>query len=56
MHIQQANGALIAAAPDMYEALEAVLKDFHCPDCPDPIPMWLGDKICRALSKARGET
>ena len=45
-----ANAKLFRAAPDMYEALEAV---FHI-DAPFPEAIW--QKISLALSKARGES
>ena len=51
---QQANANLIAAAPDMYEALEKV-----CHDCDDTGTIDDECKSCsiyKALRKARGET
>ena len=51
-HPQQANVDLIAAAPDMYEALEEV-----CYDCDDTGTVDVKCKSCsiyKALYKARG--
>ena len=49
--VQLANAHLIAAAPDLYEALEAALND--------PDAGWLHDAVYNsgmaALAKARGE-
>lgn len=46
----EANAHLISAAPDMYEALEAVF------DMGGPFPEAVWQKMSGALSKARGES
>ena len=43
------NLRLIASAPDLYEALEALVKDDH-------IPEWKRISINMLLKKARGES
>jgi hypothetical protein len=49
-----ANAHLIAAAPDMYEALSMTLSHLPDPDC----AIWrdVHDRIIAALAKARGES
>jgi uncharacterized membrane protein len=47
--VQEANAALIAAAPEMYEVLQAVAAHFANTDAP------LGMKARAVLAKARGE-
>lgn len=47
----EANAHLIAAAPDLYDALEALLVT----KAPDFIPSRLWDDARAALAKARGE-
>ena len=53
-----ANATLIAAAPDMYEALEAAILEYGKPGGPWNVPSspgtWI-DKAKAALVKARGE-
>ncbi len=53
-----ANAALIAAAPDMYEALEAAILEYGKPGGPWNVPSspgtWI-DKAKAAIVKARGE-
>ena len=53
-----ANANLIAAAPDMYEALEAAILEYGKPGGPWNVPSapgtWI-DKAKSALKKARGE-
>jgi hypothetical protein len=53
-----ANANLIAAAPDMYEALEAAILEYGKPGGPWNVPSspgsWI-DKAKAALVKARGE-
>lgn len=53
-----ANAHLIAAAPDMYEALEAAILEYGKPGGPWNVPSspgtWI-DKAKAALVKARGE-
>lgn len=44
-----ANAHLIAAAPDMYDALASIENDGN------QVPAWLWDKIQDTLAKARGE-
>jgi len=44
-----ANAHLIAAAPDMYDALASIENDGK------QVPAWLWDKIQDTLAKARGE-
>lgn len=55
---EQANAHLIAAAPDMYEALEAAVSEYGKPGGPWNVPSepgtWI-DKARAALAKARGE-
>jgi len=52
-----ANAALIAAAPDMYEALKGLIEEYE--KCKGSVPTDLSDEInifCRAALKlARGE-
>ena len=43
------DAQLMAAAPDLYEALEALVKDEH-------IPEWKRISINMLLAKARGES
>ncbi len=54
-----ANASLIAAAPDMYEALEAAILEYGKPGGPWNVPSspgtWI-DKAKAAIVKARGET
>ena len=54
----QANANLIAAAPDMYEALEMAILEYGKPGGPWNVPSspgtWI-DKAKAALKKARGE-
>ena len=50
---EEANAQIIAAAPELYEALaecEAWIRRYHNDDRPD-----LAEKASAALSKARGE-
>lgn len=53
-----ANAALIAAAPDMYEALEMAILEYGKPGGPWNVPTepgtWI-DKAKAAIVKARGE-
>ena len=53
-----ANASLIAAAPDMYEALEEAILEYGKPGGPWNVPTepgtWI-DKAKAALVKARGE-
>jgi hypothetical protein len=53
-----ANASLIAAAPDMYEALEMAILEYGKPGGPWNVPSepgtWI-DKAKTALKKARGE-
>ena len=53
----EANARLIAAAPDMLEALDELLMDARCFDCInyEDRPYWLGS-IEDAIAKAKGET
>jgi len=44
-----ANAHLIAAAPDLYEALDTIENDAG------QVPDWLWDRIQSVLAKARGE-
>ncbi len=48
-----ANAHLIASAPDLYEALEAI-RDNEVVRAVCPSPLWA--KMADALLKARGET
>lgn len=50
-NVVQANARLIAAAPELYEALRAILAEwqYYAPDHP------LVDKALDVLAKARGE-
>ena len=54
----KANAHLIAAAPDMYEALEAAILEYGKPGGPWNVPSspgtWI-DKAKAAIVKARGE-
>ena len=54
-----ANATLIAAAPDMYEALEMAILKYGKPGGPWNVPSepgtWI-DKAKAAIVKARGET
>lgn len=54
----QANANLIAAAPDMYEALEMAILEYGKPGGPWNVPSspgtWI-DKAKSAIKKARGE-
>ena len=54
----EANANLIAAAPDMYEALEAAILEYGKPGGPWNVPSspgtWI-DKAKAAIVKARGE-
>ena len=50
---RKANARLIAAAPDLYEALEAI-RDNEVVRAVCPSPLWA--KMADALLKARGET
>jgi len=55
----EANAALIAAAPDMYAALENAVKDYGKPGGPWNVPSEPGTWIhsaTSALAKARGES
>lgn len=45
----QENASLIAAAPEMYEALKEVLESFAAPDA-------ALEKVQRALARAEGRT
>ena len=45
----KANAQLMASAPDLYEALEALVKDDH-------IPEWKRISINMLLKKASGES
>lgn len=54
---QDANANLIAAAPDLYKALEGMVREAEL----DRLGMWVGwgsliSKSSAALAKARGET
>lgn len=49
----KANATLISAAPDMYEALEAI-RDFYIRDAPDDEMPKLRQQIIAALEKADG--
>ena len=53
-----ANARLIAAAPDMYEALEAAILEYGKPGGPWNVPSspgsWI-EKARAAIAKARGE-
>lgn len=56
-----ANAALIAAAPDMYEALEEILSDLYtfpqvAPGVDHPEVFDLKLKLRKLLRKARGES
>lgn len=48
----QADANLIAAAPDLYEALHDVMLRFG----PGTLNQGLFERACAALAKARGET
>lgn len=48
----QADAALIAAAPDLYQALYDVMQRFG----PGTLNQGLFERACEALAKARGET
>ena len=50
----EATGNLIAAAPDMYEALEEVCHDCIGKEATDILCEWC--HVDKALRKARGET
>lgn len=50
---QLANAHLIAAAPEMYQMLEMVLRDWELPDV--DAQAKYAPKIERLLAKARGE-
>ena len=56
--VAEANANLIAAAPDMYEALEAAILEYGKPGGPWNVPAspgtWI-DKAKAAIVKARGE-
>jgi hypothetical protein len=55
---QAANAALIAAAPDMYEALQDLWDDWLTlteVDADDPDVIKLTEQTMNALAKARGE-
>jgi len=45
----KANAHLIAAAPEMLEALEKIAISTECPD-------WLGDWVLPVIMKAKGES
>ena len=49
----EANANLIAAAPDMYEALAGLMAEID--ECYDPTDWEWGQKAADALAKARGE-
>ncbi len=54
----EANAYLIAAAPDMYEALEMAILEYGKPGGPWNVPSESGtwiDKAKAAIVKARGE-
>lgn len=51
--MSEANARLIAAAPEMYEALCEVIEFLRDPDI--PFPPALHDKITNALHKAEGK-
>jgi len=50
MTYEEANGLLIAAAPDMVEALIAMLEDYRTEGCPDP-----DCKVCQASDAAKAK-
>ena len=50
---QQANAHLIAAAPELYEALDALIKLYEEDDGCRELPEYISART--ALSKARGE-
>jgi hypothetical protein len=58
MKQSRANARLIAAAPDMYEALEMAILEYGKPGGPWNVPSspgtWI-DKAKAAIVKARGE-
>ena len=49
----KANALLISAAPDMYDALQAI-RDFYMRDAPDGEMPGLREKIMQAIDKADG--
>lgn len=59
---QEANANLIAAAPDLYEALDALFKDYKQLADSGDAGNWsleeleVGKKALAALAKARGES
>jgi len=48
--VMQANAALMAAAPDLYEALERLVHEF----APESMEAW--NQARASLARARGET
>lgn len=50
----KANAMLIAAAPEMYEALEQILKQY-CHDIEVSLTPSMANKIEKILKKAKGE-
>jgi len=53
--VAEANARLIAAAPDLYEALNAVLDKWRLPVLGDPEANAVFRQAEAALAKARGE-
>ena len=53
--VREANARLIAAAPEMLEALEAVKRwEEYDPDDAGMLPSPVYDKLCAAVAKAEG--
>ena len=49
------NGFLIASAPDMYEALKALMKEYWLGTCPDEDATSNWANAQKALDKAEGK-
>ena len=52
----RANARLIAAAPELYEALEICKRDFESPSQDGRLRGSTYELLCAALAKARGKS